>query len=265
MSTGLAELDSLAARLISSWHDYRPDPMVVGRKVRRWAAVGAAASHSYRLAEAFMQLHAEGQDLEAAPLSRACFESALMAQWIAQVDDADLALIEEDARQRKRLIDTMVKAKWISESGQAGKFRADITADATARSKARSIEAICQDLVGGDSAYVIYRGMSWFAHPSSMVIDYYIEPEDDMRNAVLRRSPRRLSTDERAGLLMAVCIGMVWGGRAVDFQDRSHARRSLLRSAAKQLGVPDHMKLSASAAMRTSRAGPRRRDGSPRR
>src|SRR4051794_31371295 len=66
--------------------------------------------HCLRLGSVTLDLHERGLRLEAMPLVRAQYETAITAQWAADSREGLFALFNEDIRQRKQLSETMARS-----------------------------------------------------------------------------------------------------------------------------------------------------------
>jgi len=109
---------------------------------------------------------------------------------------------------------------------------------------ARNFKQLCDDLTpGGPDAYLIYRAMSMDSHPSLMIADHWIEPPAEFGGpGILRTTPRPVESDDTWMYLVAASL--VWGCRALDYFDREHKRRRILRRMAKEVGCAETLLLS---------------------
>jgi hypothetical protein len=253
--------------LMSSWCE-QGDTFTAGRPDRGWkrhqlAAIFALTAHVHRLFPVASRLLDEGCVLEAIPLIRTAYECALTAHWLAQVDDGAEAFMNRDVRSRAAAERTAQKA--VSEVLRNGGPIAGADLDkleTSAMGPAESFEQLCDDLTpGGADAYFHYRAMSMYQHPSVLLVDQYLSLSDDGTDfAAFHREPRAQESGAWRGLLTS---SLIWSGRALDFFDGAHTRRSVLRRVAKELGTPDVLRLSAKAqgrqqnARRAARTGPR--------
>jgi len=213
----------------------------------RLGFVVALAHHVHRLADAYLGLVAKGMHFEALGLARACYETALRCQWMAVVEDAPEALLNEHERQRTALLKSSELGGWITdpdlltELAKAGAEAYEVA------SNARSVEQMCEDLEGaGMSAYVLYRAMSSNCHPSAALADAYLDVDAAGTWIGFRQ---RAPWDARLGTF-PVLVALIWAGKAVDERDPAHTRRSELRAAARRLGVPERLRLSDKAWLR---------------
>jgi hypothetical protein len=120
--------------------------------------------------------------------------------------------------------------------------------------QAKNFEALCSDLdPDGATFYLLYRILSKTCHAGPYVIDQYMTSSIDEELDALHRMPLRPGMDP---LLMTfvVAASLILAGRAVDYIDPARTRRSELRAAARDLGIPPELKLSAAAFQRIRQA-----------
>lgn len=221
--------------------------------------VSGLAHHSLRLGAVVLNLYESGLRLEAMPLVRANYETALTTAWLSQSREAISAFANEDVRQRKALSASLAKS--ASEVFQTSAPRiAHIDEDeleTIARPQAKSFEQLCATLTpGGEDAYAIYRAMSASVHPSITVADHYLEAVETDGGAILLIHPEQ--PDHLSWLHLTVS-SMVWAMRALDHMDRSHTHRSHLRSMARTLGVAETLDLTQQAKTAEAQADKERR------
>lgn len=198
-------------RRISGW---RPEI----RNVTVITAHGLVA-HCHRLAEAVMRLDGEGYRLEVYPLARAAFEAALTAAWLAHVPDAPEAFVNAEWRSRRLLLDDVGSA-WGEEIPRdeieaAAARQPDKPYETASQESARFVRQLCDDLEpAGKKAYVIYRMLSSYAHPSGSVADLYLQPGKDHELPVLLNFPGRFDGADNLALKMTGA-SLVWGERAM--------------------------------------------------
>lgn len=212
------------------------------------ATVYGYTAHCHRLAPIALDLLEYRLVIEAQPLVRAVFETAVHAMWIAQVPDAMPAALREEWRQRKNILVTLNDAPTFRDHDLSKVDRLDGWGQQTVTGSARRFDEVCNDLdLAGADAYANYRLLSAFCHPSVLLADLYIAPATDASPFQLRPEP-----DEPPGVvsLYLLAASLVWSGRALDFFDRGRPRRNALRVRAGRLGIPDVLRLSESAWLR---------------
>jgi hypothetical protein len=257
-------------------HQSKHNPLAVKRErmvnMAHAPLVASLAYHALRLGETVIDLTERGRRLEAFPTVRATFETALTAMWLSQSREATPAFHNEHERQTRNLVENGLKA--ASEAMRAG--AAGITArpseeyETSANPQARSFESRCASLTGGRDAYVVYRLMSTYAHPSMAITEHYLFESENEAGVTLHSEPTQ-PTDNF--WLYVTVASMIWALRAVDHMDQGHPHRSWLREAAKSLGVAATLNLTAEAKAaevkaeqerrRASWKGPRRRRTRP--
>ena len=166
----------------------------------------------------------------------------------------------EEARQRRNLATTLRRTAidaYLEAADKVTPSRLD-ELESASLAGARNFEALCGDLVPGkDQAYSIYRILSMEAHPTLLVADQWFAParEGSTARATLLVRPHELESPWTP----VVASSLVWAGRAFDYFDGSHARRSLLRSTARALGIPEELKESPESQKRRAEADRQRR------
>lgn len=181
------------------------------------------------------------------PLVRAALESAVTAMWVAQVDDAAEALGHEHSRQEELMFDQFRSTgdpTWaqLLESMEPPSYSFGPT---SSNPQARSFYSRCEDLEFGSTIYALYRTLSGWCHPSVRLADQYIvgtktlETEPGMNFGLLTRA--KPFEDEDTWLFI-VAMSALWASRSFNFLTQDRAHRSALQRAARELGVPLHLK-----------------------
>jgi len=229
----------------------------------KFLAVHGLCAHTYRVGEQALAMYETGMVMETFPLLRLSYESALTAHWIAQNVDGSEAVLNNDVLSRRAAAGTLSKAhSEILRSGAQDFPGADKELIQTSsQAQVRNFEQLCQDLEpGGADAYAYYRLMSWYSHPTARIIDSYLQPTEDMQDlASLRLEPEKLDVNTWVHFL---AFALVWAARSLDFLDADRTHRSELRKAARDLGIPEVLKLSEKARQRTAKAEQARRRAS---
>jgi hypothetical protein len=115
--------------------------------------------------------------------------------------------------------------------------------ETVARRQAQHFEQLCHSLQGGDDAYIHYRILSAFCHPSALLTDFYLEPDDTIPSGCrLRLEPKQLEHD---GWLFLNVAAMLWALRAWDDINITHPLWSALRLLARELEVPEALNVTA--------------------
>lgn len=208
--------------------------------------VASLAYHALRLGETVIDLTERGRRLEAFPTVRATFETALTAMWLSQSREATYAFHNEHERQTRNLVEHGLKA--ASEAMRAGAegvpARSVEEYDTSANPQARSFEQLCAALTGGRDAYVVYRLMSTYAHPSMAITEHYLFESQNEAGVTLHAEP----TQPRDNFWLYITVAsMIWALRAVDHMDQGHPHRRWLRHAARELGIVETLSLTAEA------------------
>ncbi|MBY6687520.1 hypothetical protein HQ305_20005 [Rhodococcus sp. BP-149] len=212
--------------------------------------VMALASHVTELGIAVAALVRGGSSgLTVMPLVRAMYESAITGQWIAQLPDAAMAFINEDARSREALAKDLPHARGRTFRESVDVIRRQIVPKLTTSSEAqaRAFKQRCLDLeVGGVDAYIYYRVASSLTHPSVLVADRYLESVD----GILRIGAR--ANDIGDAWIFLASASVVWAQMAANYCDPHRTRRSILRAIGRELGIEPELKPSAAAWSRAS-------------
>lgn len=229
----------------------------------QFAIVYGYCAHVHETARAYLGAIDAASTVVATPLARMCYETALTAHWIAQSPDGYRAAGNENIRNRSSLVATLKKtATEVFQAGADDIKHADLSQrlDSDSDASARNFWQLCDDLTpGGPDAYAIYRAMSLESHPTLSVADLWTDPPTS------EDGPERLRTTLREGpgsdtWTFLVAASLIWSGRALDYFDRDHRRRSFLRATAREMGIPDALQLSDRYRRRISGARRARKD-----
>lgn len=211
---------------------------------QRIYAVYALAAHVHSLSPSVVNLFREGVAFTAIPLVRVMYECALTSQWIQLRSDAANAFLNRDIKRRQALERTLPRAssRVFQESSVAGVDVDELETAATG--PAGNFERLCDELTpGGTDAYIYYRIMSWYSHPSVALVDRYLIPGEDEELPAVSEEPVTSESD-LTFLYLAVC-SMVWSGNAVDAFDTQRTRKVQLQAVADELGIQAELGISA--------------------
>ena len=248
---GVTDVRKVARSLLTSWDERDPTTTIKlgnGRRVPRFVVTHGLAAHTHEVTAAALDLLDQDRDLAAMPLVRAAFESALTAHWVALTADGWAAFMNEEIRQRAAHVSTLAAAASQAFRDAASTLSYGDLARLDTTASARNFHSICWDLApGGEDAYAVYRLLSHMSHASVMVVEQYVDEIDSSPGVALRVEPKR---SDPAIWIWFLATSLVWAGRAVDYFDTKHQRRSELRAAARALGTPSELKLSERAVVR---------------
>lgn len=248
----ISELDGLwgEAAKIRELHQprVREGAKIAGHDLSRMATMYGLVSHVHRTSQAVLVLVDAGHLNAAIPLVRLTFETSLTTAWLAQSEDDHgvAAILKEHTRQRRNLRENL-------RSSAAETFRDSVeTVSDTDSSnfdhtidQARRFDQICGDLSpGGTDAYVYYRALSAYSHPSIEITDLYLDALPDHHIPGFRSAPNDAYTDET--LLYFTAVSMLWASRAFSYFTKRKDHRNSLRLLARRLGIKDDLQLSAS-------------------
>ncbi|WP_422387547.1 DUF5677 domain-containing protein [Arthrobacter sulfonylureivorans] len=222
-----------------------------GRKTyeRQVALVLGLTAHTMETARLVQDLAArEGLSVTTMPLVRASLESAVTAVWIAQVEDAAEAFGHQHAKQEILLFDQFRATgdpTWthLLEAMEPRSYDFGAT---TSHHQAKHFHSRCQDLQGGMTIYALYRALSGWSHASVRVADEFLLHTNrrDDGNTTFALRPKASPFEGQDTWMFVSALSALWASRAVNYLTRDHARRSLLRRAARELGVPLDLKPS---------------------
>ncbi len=229
-----------------------------GRDVSLIAAIIGLGNHAYDTARAAATLLDDGQLNASLLLVRTVYETALTAVWLVQAKDHQgiTAFLHEYARGRGALQrDARSAASKVFREGAEGLPDADPSLYEDKLDSMRNFQQVCEDLhPGGIDAYILYRILSGYSHPSAAIVDLYIDQHTDGSPVKRQQAKPALEPDL---LCFTLSAALVWAGRAFSYLSKSKAHRSALRSAARKLGIPAEIQLSERYLMRHATAGKR--------
>jgi hypothetical protein len=170
------ELVATIQGLLATWESAEQSVRLDRDQIGRLASSVSLGMHAHRVAAAVMACYRAGLWVEAIPLARSCYETALRCQWLRAIEDADLSLFAEHDRQAIDLLRSMVDGRWITDSEDISEI-ARREAERATRSDASgspSVFQMCMDLrEAGHSAYALYRALSSYSHPGVTVVDLH--------------------------------------------------------------------------------------------
>lgn len=241
-------------QLCSGWDEVvRKKPLMRGLRERptyerQAALILGLTAHTFETARLVQEM-ATDRKLSATtmPLIRACLESSVTAMWVAQVDDAAEALGHVHSRQEELLFDQFRSTgdpTWAQLLASM-EPRSYAFGPTNSNPQAKSFEARCKDLEFGSTIYALYRVLSGWCHPSVRLADEYVidtqklETEEGMNFGLLTRAK---PVDDQDTWLFIVAMSALWASRSFNFLTQDRAHRSALQRAARELGVPLHLK-----------------------
>lgn len=258
MKPSVEELRELVDHLLSQWAQHatggtfqqpaaRRGRTFTGSDIARIAIVDGLVRHVHETARAVITLIDSEQVTATASIVRQMYECALTAVWLTQsTDDHGVrALLSEHVRTRRALQnDARQAASPTFRDGADDLPDTDPTPFLGSLDSVRNFKGICLDLApGGVDAYVYYRLLSTYSHASLGVTDLYFAPSAEGGYLPQRRDQPRtpISADT---MLFFAAISMVWSARAYTYMSKNQAHRSVLRSAARELGINPEISLS---------------------
>ncbi len=227
--------------------------------VARIATVIGLSRHVYDTVEAANLLIQSERDNAAIPLVRMAYETALTAVWLVQSKGHHgiTAFMREYSRSRKALQQDAAKATSAAfREGAASVADADPDLYPEEIDSVQRFRQVCLDLTpGGADAYVIYRVLSAYSHSSLSAAELYIAKHESGVPGRRDRPDRALS---RALLQYLMACSLVWAGRAFSYLSHDKAHRSVLRQAARRLGITSELQLGPNYHQRHAKSGARR-------
>lgn len=216
-----------------------------GRDVSLVATIIGLVAHAYDTAKAAVLLLDHGQENASLPLVRAVYETALTAVWLVQTKEHQgiTAFLHEYARGRRALQnDALIAASQVFREGATDLPNVDTSPYEDKIDSMQRFKQVCEDLhPAGIDAYILYRILSGYCHPSATVADQYIGQHTD---GSLMKHPKGKTTFESDLMCFLLSAALVWAGRAFSYLSRSNPHRSALRSAARMLRVAAEIQLS---------------------
>lgn len=245
------DLVELARRLIEDFNDqpYGHVEVLADRmsSVVHGPVVHALAQHCMRLGRVALDLYEAGLTVEAMPTVRSIYETALTTQWLSLSRESIFGFSNKDLRSRRALSRTMSKAAGEVFREGAGSIAHldDPEIDSIATQVARTFENICDSLHGGGAdAYVTYRVLSSYSHPSSVLAEHYLDDQDGATLPALLFTPKPF--DHEAWLHLTAA-SLVWAGSAFDQMTKHRPYEGLLAETASKLGIPATLRLTEQA------------------
>lgn len=229
----------------------RPDP-------GRFVAIHSLAAHVHRLGGAALMLSDAERPLEAMPLVRLAFESAITAMWLAQNEEGGRAFVNEFGRQQRAMRQALLKSSNPTFASGGNDLPYVDASDLHSNSdvQARAFQQMCEDFNGGTDLYIYYRLMSSYSHPGVRLVEEYIVPTDDGDDVKGLLNVPRFSPN---GMwLFMLAASLIWAGTAFDYIEVTRKRRSELRTAARTIGVVRDLQLTPTATARSSKRAPRK-------
>lgn len=133
----------------------------------------------------------------------------------------------------------------------------DLPTTKAATGQAGNFEQRCEALAGlGPDAYTVYRGLSAFCHPTTLLVDRYLEANDSEAQVKLLNNPEPFGHE--AWVYLDV-LAMMWGARAFDVMTVDKPHRNYLRSVARKLEVDTEIARLSEQARAAEQAAERQR------
>lgn len=234
---------SLTTRGSGARHDHP-------RGQRQTLVLMALAANVHEMAQIIRPALPDRLTVAHMPIVRAIYETTLTLVWCDEVDDGIDAILNEEARQRSCLADEMLLAS--SWAGGAETVRLDWDElESTSNPHARRVGRLADD-IALDGAYVLYRVMSHFSHPSIKVFDSYDDGTTGIDGASptlsVSRHPFPLGMTATLSHIVVSCL--VWSTTVINFMDPARSQRDELRKLARNLGIPDGLPVTTAARLR---------------
>jgi hypothetical protein len=246
---GWEEFTSASTEFAFGQRNRRPDE-------GRFISVYGLAAHVHNLARPAFQLLADDLTLEAIPIVRLMYESALTSVWLAQNEEGARAFVNKEIASRKTLAKTLAKAQapWLRKGADHFPGLEDPKFESGSDAQSKNFEQLCSDLTpGGADAYTMYRLLSRLSHASPQIVDRYTFAGPNGNFKGLRADADK-TRESRELITYFAVASLVWAGTAVDYIDPARVRRSETREAARKIGTPRDLHLTPEARQRIASA-----------
>lgn len=263
------ELRRHVDELLEEWDDAgAPQPLhqpsvrqgkkFTGADAARLTSVFGLARHTHETARSIIVLLDARHHSTVATLVRAAYETALTAAWLVQSvgNHGITAFLHEYTRSRTALRNDALKAaSAVFRDGAVDVADTDMTPYEGSLDSARQFGQVCEDLApGGKDAYILYRILSSYSHPTVRTVDLYFgPPQAGTTMPLYRKTPDVPLTREM--LLFLTASALVWSARAYSYLTKDQAHRNSLRRRARALNIQDELHLSDTYRQRHARAG----------
>lgn len=249
-------------RLMASWDDHVSGHdgdlgFELGRRGKKleWdtaAVVLGLAAHCHELARVVVAMEGTAAAWTLVPTVRTMMESAVAANWVLKNEEGARAFAHRAADERRLAADDMGAMKgavWKGASGRV-KQRPDLLRKSSSTAVARNFKRMCHDIEDvGPEIYLVYRALSWYAHPGMPVAGLYFR-EIGARPGIAFTGVQP-SAHGHALLLTTAARAVLWAGGAVDSMDRQgRVRGPVLREAGRALSTRPVLNLTMQASSR---------------
>lgn len=213
----------------------------------RISLVMGLSRHSYETAKSVLVLLDHGMTAQAVPLVRLTYECALVVSHVVQSEEQHgvrAFLHEYNRLGAAAKQDAEKSVSEVFRNGAASFVDVDPSKFEGSFDTVRNFQDVCADLQpGGKDAFLIYRMLCKYSHPSLPIADSYFQKIDHPNGLPGVRDIPEISLSEDV-LLQLLASSLVWSGRAFSYLTRNKADRSFLRAKARALGVTDGLQLS---------------------
>lgn len=235
----------------------RSGQKIEGEDILRMTTVRGWADHAFELSRSIRKLYCEGLHTSMFPLVRLAYELSLSGVWLMQSEKHHgvNAFVLNYTRSRTNLKNDAEGAASLSFREAAEQFVANIPEDVGPTVDKTRFQQICEDLGSGTTdAYLYYRMLSEYCHPSFRVSDLYCDKAvmDKGDEVAFLETPSLGYPSHH--LLYFTAIALVWISAAYQYVSNDKTHRSLIRKAGRELEVEVHLQLSESYRLRHIKA-----------
>ena len=232
----------------------RPGPISLDMEMTKGGPGGAVGIYSLalgavRAAATGLQLWASGNHLGAMLSFRFTWEAAITSQWLANTGTGAEALINEQSRWRRLILDEAPRGTAYLKQAADAAAGPEIEELFTAvQAGGQHFLQRCLTFNDGWDLYVTYRLFSTYCHPGAGFIDEWLDAlsDDDVRvRDVAKLDATTLTAWPATGVVAAM-----WAASSFDCHLKDRPHRSRLSAIAKELDPPDCLQPSPKAVQR---------------
>lgn len=195
-------------------------------------SIHSLAHRAIRSARGILTLVDAGADVEIMPLVRLTFEAAVTAAWLLLTPNSGLAIMKEDTRKRKALLEDM------ASTDSAGYRQSTETFEQLKKMEmpgSASVEQRCLALEDGRHLYGLYRAASAYCHAGLGLLEHHaVEDSNSDIGMAFVTNPSFTTQENWIGI---TCCMLLLALNADEQARLKPTRTSQLRQFARRIGV----------------------------